>query len=323
MYGLSHSSIWHGPQTVVHGSPYLLQEQRSVLQAVEQLLCMILIRLSGAASIFDISETSRLSCKIHPQFRARWEAVNVHEYEYVGCIIIHKMKGQPAFTFLSSRKDNAVTIGQQSTIKIAADRTIDSALLFQRFMVVSQTGELSLEEVMRYELSSFPPTLFEARNVFRKADKPQLAHAIRDHASDAMLDCVPVSTRHVLDVGSLIHRVPWQLGTRYGEIAKSYADFAVRHYGPATTVVFDGYEEGPSIKDNTHREEDAICTHLSASLLRQSSQASRKSSCQNDTNKQRLIRMISDQLRERDCTVVNAHGDAHVDIVQTVVETSL
>ena len=106
---------------------------------------------------------------------------------------------------------------------------------------------------MRYELSPFRPALFEARNVFRKADKPQLAHAIRDHARDAMLDCVPESTRHVLDGGPLLHRVPWQLGTRYVEIAKSYADFGIRHYGPATTVVFDGYEEGRSIKDNTHQ----------------------------------------------------------------------
>ena len=32
--------------------------------------------------------------------------------------------------------------------------------------------------------------------------------------------------------------------------------------------------------------------------------------------------MITDQLRERDCTVVNAHGDAVVDIVKTAVETS-
>ena len=72
------------------------------------------------------------------------EAVNVHEYESVGCRLIHKMKRQPAFTFSFSRKDKAITLGQQSTIKIAADRTIDSALLFQRFMVVSQSGELSL-----------------------------------------------------------------------------------------------------------------------------------------------------------------------------------
>ena len=81
--------------------------------------------------------------------------------------------------------------------------------------------------------------------------------------------------------------------------------------------------KGRPLKTTRTREEYAICTQLSASLLRQSSQARRKSSCQNDTNKQRLIRMISDQLRERDCTVVNAHGDAHADIVKTVVETSL
>ena len=91
------------------------------------------------------------------------EAVNVHEYESAGCRINHKMKGQPAFTFSFSRKDKTVTLGQQSTIKIAADRTIDSALLFQRFMVVSQTGELSVDDVMRYEFSPFPPALFEAR----------------------------------------------------------------------------------------------------------------------------------------------------------------
>ena len=42
-----------------------------------------------------------------------------------------------------------------------------------------------------------------------------------------------------------------------------------------------------------------------------------------DTNKQRLIRMISDQLRERDCIVANTHGNADVDIVKTAVETSL
>ena len=77
-------------------------------------------------------------------------------------------------------------IGQnkQTSIKVAPDRTIDSALLFQHFLIVSQTGEPSLEEVMCYELSPFPPALFEAGNIFRKADKPQLAHAICDHASN-------------------------------------------------------------------------------------------------------------------------------------------
>ena len=140
---------------------------------------------------------------------------------------MQKMIGQPAFTFSFSRKDKAITLGQKSSIKVAPDRTIDSALLFQRFLIVSQTGELSLEEVMHYELSPFPPALIEAGNVFRKADKPQLAHAICicHHASDAILDSVPVTEHYVLDGGSLLHRIQWKHGQGYGKIAQSYADF--------------------------------------------------------------------------------------------------
>src|SRR6218665_1465305 len=77
-----------------------------------------------------------------------------------------------------------------SAVRIAADRTIDSGLqnLFEWFLVVANTGELSLEEVMSYELSPFPPALFDSINVFIKADKPQLAHAISEHAPDGILD---------------------------------------------------------------------------------------------------------------------------------------
>ena len=171
---------------------------------------------------------------------------------------------------------------------------------------------------MRYALSPFPPALFEARNVFRKADKPHLTHAIQDHASDAMLDCVPESTSHVLDGGSLLHIVPWQIGTGYGEIAKSYTDFAIRHYGPATTVVFDGYEE-----DNTHQRRGRNMHPVVSSTAEAEFSGKKEEFLSRDTNKQRLIRMISDQLRQRDCIVVNAHEDADVDIVKTAVETSL
>ena len=138
-----------------------------------------------------------------------------------------------------------------------------------------------------------------------------------------MLECVPRSTLHVLDGGSLLHRVPWQLGTRYGEIAKYYADFAIRHYGPATTVVFDGNEEGPSIKNNTHQRRGRNMHPVVRFTAETEFSGKKEVFVSRDTNKQRLIRMISDQLRVRYCTVVNAHGDACVDIVKTAVETSL
>ena len=124
---------------------------------------------------------------------------------------------------------------------------------------LSRSGDLSLEEVLTYELSTYPPALFEARNILRKADKPQLAQAIRDHAADlsseAVMNSIPKTDCYVLDGGSLLHRLPWKKGDSYNAIAESYANFTVRHYGH-TTVVFDDYGEGPSIKDDTHQKRE-------------------------------------------------------------------
>src|SRR6218665_18664 len=86
------------------------------------------------------------------------EFVNVHEYEEVGrviMIIMDNMMGKPAFTFTFRRKDKARTLGETSAVTIGPDRTIDSGLIFERFLVVAKTGELSLEEVRSYELSPF------------------------------------------------------------------------------------------------------------------------------------------------------------------------
>lgn len=116
--------------------------------------------------------------------------MNVHEYESAECKIMHKMIGQPTFMLSFSRKDKARTLGEMSAVKVAPDRTIDSALLFERFLVLSKTGKLSLQEVMSYELGPFSPALFEAKNIFQKPDKHQLAHTIGEHASDAILDSV-------------------------------------------------------------------------------------------------------------------------------------
>ena len=76
----------------------------------------------------------------------------------------------------------------------------------------------------------------------------------------------------MLDGGSLLHRLPRKTGDSYGAIAESYADFTVRHYGQAT-VVFDGYDEGPSIKDNMHQRRGKTCILLLVSLQKQSFQA--------------------------------------------------
>ncbi|XP_068246882.1 uncharacterized protein [Palaemon carinicauda] len=159
--------------------------------------------------------------------------LNVHAFESVGNKIIEDMVVKSAFTYKFKRKDRAQSLGNISAVKIACDRTIDPALLFQRFLVMSRSGDLSLEEVLTYELSPYPSALFETRNILRKADKPLLAQAIRDHvaafSSEAVINSKPKTDCYVLDGGSLLHRLPWKKGDSYYTIAESYADFTVRN----------------------------------------------------------------------------------------------
>ena len=255
------------------------------------------------------------------------EDVNVHLYESVGMKIIEKMIEQPVFKISFKRKDKAKTLGDMSSVQIAPEQTIDPALLFQRFVVVSQTGELLMQEVMNYELSPFPPSLFEARNLFREADKPQIAVAIAEHSrkvsDEAIKATVPKTDHYVLDGGSLLHRLQWKTRDSYGTIAQSYADFTVRHYGLAT-VVFDGYGGGPSIKDNTHKRRGQN-THPIVHFTEETEFSGRPKKddfLSRDKNKEGLIALISSEMRKKGCNVINAPGDADVEIVKAAVQSS-
>ncbi|KAJ8027661.1 hypothetical protein HOLleu_32864 [Holothuria leucospilota] len=95
--------------------------------------------------------------------------------------------------------------------------SIDTSLLFHRFLVLSRTGDLSLEDVMKYELSPFPPSLFEDNDIFRKADKPKLAQALIAHCNntpscETTTDAIPQTERYVPDGGSLLHKLKWKSG---------------------------------------------------------------------------------------------------------------
>lgn len=107
------------------------------------------------------------------------EDVNVLEYETVSEHIISQVK-QQSLILQFNRKERVRTLADASVIDVAPDRIINPELLFQRCLIVSQSGSMSLEEMLAFELSPFPPSLFKGQNLFRKADKPQLLHVIVD-----------------------------------------------------------------------------------------------------------------------------------------------
>ena len=91
------------------------------------------------------------------------EDVNVQDFFKIGRDIVQEMDGQLVFSYSHKRSLNAKTLASSKNIKVSADRSIDPALLFQRFLVISQTGNLWLVDAMSYELCLYPMSLFEGK----------------------------------------------------------------------------------------------------------------------------------------------------------------
>ena len=109
--------------------------------------------------------------------------VNVQNLFIVGKDAVMNMEGQAVFSYSHKRTNAVKTLASTRAVTVDKERGIDLALLFQRFLVVSQSGDLYLEEVMKYELSPYPPSLFEGKNLLQKPDKAPLLHAVRSHVN--------------------------------------------------------------------------------------------------------------------------------------------
>jgi hypothetical protein len=106
---------------------------------------------------------------------------NVDNAIEIGTKVVCDLEGNDILGVTMKRSNRAITMGDDSKIKITASQAIDPALLFQRLLVFSRAGDVSLEKAMEFELSPFPAALFKATGVMHSPEKPQLAHALIDH----------------------------------------------------------------------------------------------------------------------------------------------
>ena len=70
-----------------------------------------------------------------------------------------------------------------SKVKIKDGTSTDPALLFQRFIYFTKTGDISMFDVIGYELCPYPPALFESTILMLEADEPALATTLRQVTS--------------------------------------------------------------------------------------------------------------------------------------------
>ena len=158
--------------------------------------------------------------------------VNVDTAQAVGTSILSSMDGHTPAEYTFKRKDQAVTLGVKSSVKIDGDQVqVDPQLLFQRLVIVAQKCD-ELESALKYELCSYPPALFDSSLLLREAKKPALADAIRKHVGpDVPADNVVDGSQYVLDGGALLQRIPWSIGSTYTYIFHQYTQYVVKKYG--------------------------------------------------------------------------------------------
>ncbi|KAL5019525.1 hypothetical protein ScPMuIL_002417 [Solemya velum] len=68
--------------------------------------------------------------------------------------------------------------GSESSVHWGREVTVDPQLLFQRLLIVANSSDCDLEEVLKFELSVYPAALFDKNGLLRQANKPQLSEAI-------------------------------------------------------------------------------------------------------------------------------------------------
>lgn len=250
------------------------------------------------------------------------ESVNVDDAKEVGQLILKSMIGKSVTSISFVRKKEAVTLASKAAVKIDGECVqVDPQLLFQRLSLIAMNG--SNEDpasFFKYELCTYPAALFDRSSLPWEANKPALADALWKLVKNEN-EILPDPVHYVLDGGSLLHRLSWKQGETFQSVCARYVTYVTTKYGEAT-IVFDGYDSGPDVKDATHQRRShgsgptVALTHQTVVTLK------KKDFLSNKANKQNFLCILSSYLEEAGCLTAHARSDADVLIIQTAIQSS-
>ena len=249
-------------------------------------------------------------------------SVNVEKSVEIGSKVVESLVGKNLLEHTFKKKLQAVVLTTKPTVKLDGGESIqvDPQLLFQRLITAATRLGDEISHVFEYELSTVPSSLFDASGFPRQPQKASLADAIWS-LGDCKGEDFTDQVCHVLDGGSLIHRLPWAHGSTFAEICDVYRDHVTKQY-TNPVIVFDGYMSGPSIKDIAHirRSHGIFGTNVH---FKESTPFKGKKDkfLSNPENKQQFINMLGTRL-SINFPVFNARDDADVLIVKTTIDNA-
>ena len=245
------------------------------------------------------------------------DQVNADQAEEVGRAIQAKMDGKTVVDAMVTKHKVKSLASLRSGPKVNGEKlVIDSLKLFNRLIVISER-EVKTKEVLRFELTPKPMSLFDKNQKLRKPDKAALARSLK--ACVAPVE-QPPCTSLVVDGGWLLHNVKWEANLTWKDVAESYLRF-VKSMGShrlRITVVFDGY--GSSTKDHDHlrRTKNACCDiqiRLDLKII-----IAREKFLDNKNNKAQLVLLLAETFSRNGISVQQCSDDADTSIVRAALD---
>ena len=128
---------------------------------------------------------------------------------------------------------------------------------------------------------------------------------------------------YVIDGGSLLRTmVNFKYNTTFKEIVEQCCGFVKKHYG-VRTVVFDGYPDGPTKKDQTHSDRYRSQEGIEITISPNTHLTVKKDDfLPNKSNKTGLIKHLSDEFSSKGIKVLLATDDADSLIAQTAAQSA-
>ena len=132
------------------------------------------------------------------------------------------------------------------------------------------------------------------------------------------MDFIQAYITKMFNLNYIFSQVVWKSGSTFKDVVDKYKKF-VRTYGKAV-IVFDGYCNDPSIKDHEHLRRSLKSSGCPDIKVHPETKVSvdQHRFFANDSNKVKLISLISEALIADGCTVKQAANDADTMIVKGI-----
>ena len=250
------------------------------------------------------------------------DEVNVHDSLAIGQEMATQFTADLPGAFHSPIKKKVVTmVTMKKRVKVGDVGIYNMEQLYGRLLVISQSRDIQLSDVFKYELAPVPSSIFDEYGDMRKGSKAVLVHKLAVFATSPL---GPVDAE-LVDGNEAIYHTLWPRNSTLKKFADNFVSSFERPH--TTYIIFDRYDKHSIKSHERQRRAKGSKSHeyvLNSNTILPAKDVIMKS----DVNKTALIQYLCDasrpnpqlQLIGDDCEY--HHEEADVKIISYLLKLS-